>query len=108
MALAVGRALYDAVADLSHQTSEPYRQAAYELLSERVGIHERTLRRILYGQRWPTLTDLRRTLDREESGDRLRARFRALGADLLSDQAKLVPNPGTLSASWHRGGHGRP
>lgn len=94
IALAVGRALYDAVAALSRETAEPYRQAAYDLLAERVGIHERTLRRILYGQRWPTLTDLRRTLDCPETGDRLRARLRALKVDLLATRPNLSRTPG--------------
>lgn len=97
IALAVGRALYDAVAEVSRQTTEPYRQAAYDLLAERVGIRERTLRRILYGQRWPTLTDLRRTLDCPETGDLLRSRLLVLGVDLLATRPTLARTSGPMS-----------
>lgn len=86
---------------IEHGT-EPYRVNLFDTLGQRLGIAERTLRRIHGGLRWVTVPELALMLADAELGPRLTARLRDLDMDLLSARPTLAyrgespADPGTV------------
>ncbi len=69
---------------------EPYRVDLFDALGQRLGITERTLRRIHGGLRWVTVSEVALMLADPDLGPRLTARLRALDANLLSARPNLA------------------
>lgn len=86
LTLAVSRALSNEVARMWRDSLDAGRYAGrvaiYEALASQLDLKERTFRRLLVGDRAPTLRDLARVLDHPIVGDDLRSLLRA-EADLL-------------------------
>lgn len=84
-----------------HQT-DPYRVDLFEALGKRLGIHERTLRRIYGGHRWITVPEVALLLADDSMGPRLTRRLRILDVDLLAARPNLSrrggpsESPGTV------------
>lgn len=82
--------------------AEPYRVHLFDTLGQRLGIAERTLRRIHGGLRWVTVPELALMLADPKLGPRLTARLRDLDVDLLSARPTLAnrgeppADPGTV------------
>lgn len=107
IALAVTHALSGELAEMTERhraehEAEPYRVDLFDALGQRLGITERTLRRIHGGLRWITVPEIALMLADPDLGSRLTARLRALDVDLLSTRPTLATNgelpaePGTV------------
>lgn len=94
LALAVTHALSQELgaATEEHQNrhrTDPYRVDLFETLGQRLGIRERTLRRIHGGHRWITVPEVALLLADDSVGPRLTRRLRVLDVDLLAARPNL-------------------
>lgn len=104
LALAVTHALsqeLDAATE-EHQNrhrADPYRVDLFEALGQRLGIRERTLRRIHGGHRWVTVPEVALLLADDSVGPRLTERLRVLDVDLLATRPNLSRGGGPLEST---------
>ena len=99
IAMAVTHALGQELGEATEEHQEqygayPYRTDLFAALGDRLGIHERTLRRTHGGHRWATLPELVMFLSDASLGPRLAARLRSLEVDLLAARPSLSRNGG--------------
>lgn len=99
IAMAVTHALGQELGEATEEHQEqygayPYRTDLFAALGDRLGIHERTLRRTHGGHRWATLPELVMFLSDASLGPRLAARLRSLEVDLLAARPNLSRSGG--------------
>lgn len=98
VALATSRAVHQATLALNEEHPGRARHLEiYVLLASEVGIKERTLRRIAYGERWPTLPELGSLAQRPRSREHLEQCLQDMNANLLPSRPNLAR--GTVTPS---------